>query len=487
MRIRKFPAIILLFVLSLHCFSQQKLQNSLPNNAFAADSILNIIKTLASKELRGRLPGDTGFNTAAHYVATIMQGIGLIPFSEGLYFQYFNTEANIFKPNIHVSTKVGNGAITELIIGRDYAFRGFTGSGNIKNAEIIFCGYGISDSVNHYNDYKNIDVKNKAVLIFKSNPGFKTKKILKNYSIREKAAMAFQNGASAVIFVSTPNVSKPQKPIGSVMHGDGTYIKDLPLLQIDIPIAEKLFYESGFTLSQLQQIIDSSEIPKSINLKANINIQVETQYNSMAKTMNVVGFLPGSDSLLKNEYIVLGAHLDHVGWQGNVFYPGANDNASGVAVVLSIARALHVLKPLHKRSIIFALFACEEQGLQGATHFVNSFSQPQHVIKAMYNFDCVGHGDSIQIGCGKSFPALWNKIYGIDSASTKMMTKHTWQGGGADAQPFFEKGVATAYFVSRYSYTHLHLPSDTLETLNPKLLEAMVELGYRSLLEVCNE
>lgn len=484
--VKKLMVLICLSI-TLSSFTQTNYKNMPVNKPFCADSVLEMVKILTSAQMRGRLPGDTGYNLAANYAADIMHGAGLQHFANNNYFQPFCTEANIFSGNVCVSVQQGNGVITELVHGKDYAFRGFTGSGKINKADLVFCGYGIMDSINGYNDYKNMDVRGKAVLIFKSNPNFKTRKVKNNYSIREKAAMAYQNGASAVIFVSTPNVKQPQKPIGSVMHGNGDYIKSLPLLQIDIPMAEVMFAEINNSLSKLQHIIDSTEAPNSLILKAKINIDVQTHYKQDALTMNVVGFAPGHDSILKNEYVVIGAHLDHVGWQGNINYPGANDNASGVAVVLSIAKALKSLRPLHKRSIIVAIFSCEEQGLLGASHFVKSFSQPYSTIKAMFNFDCVGHGDSIQIGCGKSFPALWNKIYSIDSCETKLMTKHTWQGGGADAQPFFEKGIPSAYFVSRYSYTHLHLPSDTAATLNPMLLEAMAKLGYQSLIVVCNE
>ena len=103
---------------------------------------------------------------------------------------------------------------------------------------------------------------------------------------------------------------------------------------------------------------------------------------------------------------------------------------------------------------------------------------------AMFNNDCIGHGDSIQIGNGKSAPILWQITNSIDSVNTNTMIPRTWNGGGADAEPFHKKGIPCLYFVSYFSYTHLHLQSDKPETLNPVLFENISRLGYMTAYEV---
>ena len=204
-------------------------------------------------------------------------------------------------------------------------------------------------------------------------------------------------------------------------------------------------------------------------------------------TMNVVGLLEGSEPLLKNEYLVVGAHLDHVGSQaGEIFAPGANDNASGSTAALEIARAFVNSGIQPKRSIIFVLFASEELGLVGSTFFVNQSPVSLNKIVAMLNLDCIGYGDSIQVGNGKSSPKLWNIARRQDSLYTKMMVEATWNGGGADAGPFHDKGIPAAYFVTTNSYAHLHYMTDTPETLNKSLFEKITKLAYLTAFDVAD-
>jgi Zn-dependent M28 family amino/carboxypeptidase len=194
--------------------------------------------------------------------------------------------------------------------------------------------------------------------------------------------------------------------------------------------------------------------------------------------MNLVGMIEGNDSELKDEHLIIGAHLDHVGSQAGLLFPGANDNASGSAGVLEIAEAFQSsdLKP--KRSILFVLFASEEQGLYGAEHFMENLNINPEKVTAMFNLDCVGYGDSIQIGNGKSSPELWGIINKIDEENSNLMVSETWGGGGADATPFHKIGIPCLYFVSKYSYDHIHQPTDTPEMLNPTVFENIVKLAY---------
>jgi len=289
------------------------------------------------------------------------------------------------------------------------------------------------------------------------------------------------------LFVSFPNDKNPQKPIGSVLCGKGQQPADFPQLHIDLKVADDFFAGSGFTLKELQTIIDSTRKPRSVPLKTKAHILVKADYEKYRKTANVLALLEGSDKDLKNEYIVMGAHLDHVGMQaGKVYFPGANDNASGSSTVLEVAKAFGEKKIKPKRSIIFALFASEEAGLFGSKFFTEHPPVPLSQIKAMINLDCVAHGDSLKIGGGKSAPELWNLARSLDKQYTNITVKSTWSGGGADATPFFEKGINTLYFVSTNSYTYLHLPQDTPETLNPALFEKEARLAFLLLLNIAN-
>jgi Iap family predicted aminopeptidase len=305
-------------------------------------------------------------------------------------------------------------------------------------------------------------------------------------SPREKSRVAYEHGAKGILFVSRPNDEKIQPLIGSVQHGEGEQLENFPQLHISPDAANDFIVSSGFSLSECQWKIDTKKKPFSFLTRREAQIKVNAHFEKSANTMNVVGLIEGTDSLLRNEYLIIGAHLDHVGSQAGILFPGANDNASGSAGVLEIAQAFQNSKLKPKRSIIFVLFASEEQGLFGSKYFVENLKINPKKITAMLNLDCVGYGDSIQVGNGKSAPSLWNISKSIDGQNANLMVKETWNGGGADATPFHEKGIPCLYFVSKYSYDHLHQPTDKVETLNPGLLEEIVRLAYLTAREIAD-
>jgi len=472
-------------ILFIFCFLNSFVFAQTKFNYINSQNLLFTDKILSSEEYEGRLSGSAGYNKASDFARTIMETGGLQPAFGKEFYQYFNVEYNqIFEPNILNS--YSDDSKTVFHLGKDYVYRGFTGSADFK-LPTAFVGYGISQPEIGYDDYKNIDVTDKVVIAFKYNPKWKIEN--ENWtdgSPRNKARMAFEHGAKGILFVSTPNEENPQKTIGSILDGEGEQMNNFPSLHISIDAANIFLKNSGFNLSQLQGKIDLTQKPFSVNLKTETEIFVKNLYDKETQTQNIAGIWEGNDASLKNEYIVVGAHLDHVGKQGNIYFPGANDNASGSSVVLNMIKAFSENNIKTKRSVIFVLFASEEIGLFGSKYFVQNLPMPKEKIICMMNFDCVGFGDSIQIGGGKSSPKLWELINDVDSQTSRMMVKNTWSGGGADAEHFYQAGIPTAYFVTTNSYTHLHYMTDTYETLNPKLFEAVANLGLNSLIKIAN-
>lgn len=448
--------------------------------------LMKTVEFLSSPELAGRLPGHTGYTKAADYMAKEFAKINLKPGGDNGYFQKLKVEYNniIYEDNF---TIIKNGKEIKYELGKDYVYRGFTGSGNFI-APTVFCGYGLSQPELGYNDYDGIDVKGKVVVVFKYNPKWNIDgKSFANGNPREKAIVAAKHGAIGILFVSFPNDEEPQKPIGSVIHGEGEQMVNFPELHIDLPVADVLFDGSGHSLNELQTKIDNSKSPFSIQLPHQVKVNVRTDYVKEQEVANVVGLLEGSDTNLKNEWIIIGAHLDHVGQQaGKIYFPGANDNASGSAAVLQIARAFSSIPEKSKRSIAFLLFASEEQGLNGAQYFADNLPFDVKNVKTMFNLDCIGYGDSIQIGGGESAKELWNVANEIDSKNNNLLVSRTWKGGGADAEPFYQKGIPTLYFVTTNSYKHLHMLSDKPETLNQDLFEAITRLAYQTISRIAN-
>ena len=453
--------------------------------SISRDDLIQSVSILCSVEFDGRLPGSEGFNKAADFASEKFEKAGLIPAGDENFFQYLNVEHN----------KIDSPVVFNLITpkqtiacqpGKDFVLRGFTGSGDIS-LPVAFCGYGISRPDLGYDDYENIDVKDKIVIVFKQNPTWKIYDSTweKEYP-REKSRVAFEHGAKGILFVSRPNDSRPQPLIGSVMHGEGEQLLDFPQLQISIEAANDLLLASELSIKECQTKIDESKTPFSFVTDSEAEIFVKTKYERSAKTTNVVGLLEGSDKELKDEYLIIGAHLDHVGSQAGLLFPGANDNASGSAGVIEIVEAFQASKIKPKRSILFVLFASEEQGLLGSKYFVKNMNIHPEKVVAMFNLDCIGYGDSIQVGNGKSSPDLWSLANGMDQENFNLMVTDTWGGGGADLTPFYEAGIPALYFVSKYGYDHLHLSSDVPETLNSELYEKTVKLVYLTALEVAN-
>jgi len=460
-------------------------QNSTGLSEINKDDLIKNVKILTSPDFDGRLPGSEGYNKAAQFAADKLYELGLKFAGDDLYFQYLNVEYNkIESPAVFKSIVDGDTVNGE--IGKDFVLRGFTGS-NSFTLPVVFCGYGISRPDLHYDDYEGINVKNKIVIVFKQNPKWKNddKDWGTNYP-REKSLVAKKHGAKGILFISLPNDAKPQPLIGSVMHGEGEQPIDFPQLHISLDAANTLLSKTGFSISDCQTKIDEKKKPLSMNLTTKAQIEVSAIYEQNARTMNVIAMIEGSDLKLKDEYVIVGAHLDHVGSQADLLFPGANDNASGSAAVLEIAKAFTNGGLQPKRSIVFVLFASEEQGLNGAKHFVESWKKGYDKVAAMINMDCIGYGDSIQVGNGLSAPNLWEVANQIDETSFNSMVERTWKGGGADATPFHEKGVPCLYFVTTNSYDHLHLPSDKVETLNPVLYEKAVKLAHLTVMEIAN-
>ncbi|PIQ08618.1 MAG: hypothetical protein COW71_11125, partial [Ignavibacteriales bacterium CG18_big_fil_WC_8_21_14_2_50_31_20] len=336
-------------------------------------SSVNLLKTvsyLSSKELQGRLGGSKEYFEAANFMAKEFAEIGLIPFNKNSYFQNLKVEYNQILPKAEFSLYKDRNFVKKYNLGKDYVFRGFSGAGDI-NAQVVFAGYGIS--IPEYDDYKNVDVKGKIVLAFKYNPSWNLEGVKWSSSLpREKARVALEHGAIGIMFVSFPNDEKPQEPIGSTMHGNGEQV-NIPQIHINLPVANEFIEGSKYTLKELQTKIDSEKTSLSFALKSEAKIFVETEYVKEKVTVNVIGIYPGTDEKLKDEFVILGAHLDHVGGQsGEIYFPGANDNASGSAAVLEVARMFAKNELETKRSVMFVLFSNEESGLEGAEFLANN-------------------------------------------------------------------------------------------------------------------
>ncbi len=456
-------------------------------DAITAEELTETVLYLADPACEGRLSGTPGYDRAADHAARRFAAAGLTPAGEDGFYQRFACESNQIE-SCALALVDTDGAHRAWRLGPDFVCRGFSGAGAVTG-QVVFAGYGLSQPELGYDDYADLDVRGRIVLAFKDPPAWAPPAgggadWGEAHLPRPKALAAAAHGAAALLLVGRPEHARGAAPIGSVLHGPGVHDPAFPQLHLSAAVAETLLASAGLELASLRRVIDEERQPHSRLLPATVAVAVRAMHRPAAPTMNVLARLPGRDPALARECVVVAAHLDHVGRQGQgLVFPGANDNASGAAAVLAIARALAAAAAagadFPRRTIVFALLAGEEQGLLGAEQYAARPAVPLDRTIAMLNLDCVAHGDSLQLGNGDSAPRLWRLARALDAGGAALTVARTWSGGGADATPFHRAGVPALYFATTNSYTHLHLPSDTPATLAPDLHAEVARLACR--------
>jgi Zn-dependent M28 family amino/carboxypeptidase len=359
---------------------------------------------LADDALEGREAGTRGYNAAADYVALQYKNYRLKSFNDdGSYFQPINfLTSSLDVATAQVSFAIGD-EIFDLKLREDFVMgAGFGNSVEAISANVIFVGYGITSPGNDFDDYADIDVKDKIVVMLSGAPAhFSTDE--RAYFSRSKAQTAVANGAIGVIGVRTLTDQKRRDfkfylpGLGSSsmrwLDQESQPYDAYSQLQVSATLsqqgAEKLFTNSPISL---EDILARAEEGKSQSFDMGIIASLGRQSNhEVITSSNVVGYIEGSDPVLKDEYVVYGAHLDHIGIRpgknGDDIHNGLYDNATGIATILEIAKAISNMEVKPKRSIIFISYTAEEKGLRGSSYFVNNPPVAVNQLVANVNID----------------------------------------------------------------------------------------------------
>ena len=357
---------------------------------------------LASDLLEGRGTGTRGYRIAAEYVAAQYELAGLEPGANGSWYQEVPFRETVADASSTITfTRDGAAPVTLR------NFQEFTSYGDplmpekVVEGEVVFAGYGISAPDQKYDDYAGLDVKGKIVAIFSNSPARFPNAVRAHYSSSlNKIETAAAKGAVGLIMLTTPqdDARSPwprkarQARNGSMywLRSDGTPHAVDPSLSSTV----------GLSLDATRQLLgaQANDVftslldgkPKAAPLRTRGRIHLVSTHREL-KSPNVVGMVRGSDPALRDEYLVYSAHLDHVGItapvDGDAINNGAFDNASGIAVMLEIARAFGALEPKPKRSILFLATTGEEKGLRGADYFANNPPVPVESIIGNVNID----------------------------------------------------------------------------------------------------
>jgi aminopeptidase YwaD len=458
---RTLPLIMILFLLS--CSGHREVTKK---------ELLDEIKYLSSDSLKGRLTGSPGDSLAAEYIKNKLASYGLRPVSgDGL--QRFKVTKRIFAGNNNL---LGINGIN-YVADKDFTPLAFSANSGLE-AEVVFAGYGFNINTESlkWNDYNGIDVKGKWVLLLRADPEpDSTKSPFVSYSgDRDKALLAKDMGAAGVLLVSGPAFD-PRDAFES-LSTEGFSV-DIPVLRIKKDVADIVLSKSKTTVASLEKKINETRKPAGFSTKVTVNGRSDIEKET-TNTRNVVMVLPGEDELLKDEYIIMGAHFDHLGMGGPGsssravdtigVHHGADDNASGVAMMLELAEKFSLTKGSHKRSIVCIAFTGEEEGLLGSKHFTEDPGIDLSKVNAMINIDMVGRlneTNNLQISGVGTAAGMKDLIYSKSDTSVIKLTLSDEGYGPSDHSSFYGKNIPVLFY---FTGAHLdyHTPSDTYNKIN---------------------
>jgi hypothetical protein len=400
---------LLFFLFSAACMfvnaQQVKISKNVQKamNQIDTNTIRSHIAYLADDQLKGRLPGTEGYQMAVDYVVDQYKQMGILPGGDnGNYTQSLVIRKSVVTNSSTVAVlKDKNGNIDTLAFAKDFTPLPHPLHKNSSaNGGLVFVGYGI-DIPGDYSDYAGIDVKGKIAVLITGSPDGYHSTIASHFSRPGyKLKTAFEKGALAVILINP--AQSPGTNTNPVLQSNVTLNPDKTMayghsftgnlnmvLNGGKQLLIRLFMNSGKNMDQVLADIKIKK-PASFELPFSLSAQYSTTHNDI-ESYNVVGLIPGSDKILKNEYVVHSAHLDHIGISravnGDSIYNGAHDNASGVASLLEIARIYKSSGAKPKRSILIVMVTGEEMGLIGSSYFAANPTVPKASIVANVNTD----------------------------------------------------------------------------------------------------
>ncbi|MBN2198681.1 MAG: M20/M25/M40 family metallo-hydrolase [Candidatus Aminicenantes bacterium] len=542
-------------------------------DSITSRDLLALVAHLSHDLMEGRETGTRGYRLAAEYAATMMTLWNIRPAAAPLppqgraafmgfggdrpsrpsgktYLQEFPLR-EITSSTAAMSVEVRRGdAVRVRPFAPQIDFTLRSSKSETVTAPVVFAGYGITENGIGYDDFKGLDVRDKVVLILSEAPGkgdpdspfWKNKELKDKYfpstefarRMRggfDKTAEVAKRGPAAILLVqnSAPDTDIWLSRIEPLSVPDDRPIIDRERRRLLLPgdtsvnpweasrvigvtreTADAVLNASGRTIDELRRRIESTGKPHSINVPGTsltIESAVET---SLVRAWNVVGFIEGSDPERKDEVVIVGAHLDHLGFWEKYIYNGADDNASGSAGVLSIARAMALNPTKPKRSVAFVLWAGEENGLLGSRHYVRCPIFPLNKTAAYFNLDMISRpydqatltrmarmfafpdGQdllkavtpskflpiSFSAGTGlEDFLRQADQYVGLDLFLREQAASGGRMMGGSDHAPFAQAAIPWAFAITAMTSDY-HQPSDSADKASGPLMESVSKLIY---------
>jgi aminopeptidase YwaD len=446
-----------------------------------AEALRSHVKFLASAELEGRMTGSEGERKAGDYAKNWFTKYSLLPAGEsGTYFQHFDATVGLTNTaDTSLVVHLSNGKTLEAKVGEDYNAVANTSAEAIKGASLVFVGEGIVNESR--NDYANLDVTGKVVVVIPSADQ-------RSASNRQKGQWAKEKGAIGIVFAGVLSGDVSKAPLPTMRNG---LRRDTEIVGgwISARFFEKI---SGLKYSEAKSQAQLGRVMPGFASGLKVDLQSGTEPNRV-KGRSVMALLPGQDPTMKHQYIVLGAHMDHVGHGGtgstsgnDSIHFGADDNASGTAAILELAKYFAENKT-NKRTLVFQLYSGEELGLLGSTHFVRNPTIVLENVAAMLNFDMVGNLTNNRllidgVRSSPTWPGLLDKLgTGFDIVRDPRGQENV--AGRSDHAAFERQGIPVLFFWTGF-HDRYHNEKDTWDLLNYEGQARIVTLAAQVIEEI---
>lgn len=455
---------------------------------------------IGSKECEGRGPTTAGLDKAADYIANKFKESGLKPVGKAEnFFQPFTIPGQVLTGQAKLTLAGPGGKKFALKQGGDFQPMGLAGGGELKDAPLVFAGFGIKSETLKYNDYADLDVRDKVVVVLRDSPKAGTKEAntwAAVASLTKKIQTAEKEGALGVLIVNDSTTADDDLidfAWTSISRGGAAAAK-IPAFHVSRKVVDQLLDGTGKKLAEREAAIVKDTKPASLELKGWTAQGTLPSKLGTVPLKNIIGVVEGKGPLA-DETIVVGAHYDHLGYAAAggsmarvkkpTMHNGADDNGSGTTAVLELARRFAAQKDREGRRIVFMLFSGEEMGLLGSVHYCKEPLLPLNKTVAMVNLDMVGRmprdektgKDRLLVEAhttAKEWGPLVEKLNEKHGLALKMDSKGIK--GDSDHFSFYRKDIPVIFY---WTGTHpdYHRPTDTPEKINIEGMRKIVNLA----------
>jgi len=454
-------------------------------------TLFDYVKELCSEKYGGRLTGTKEYNACAEWVISLLKKWGIQPGGDnGTYIQSFpNPYTLVFKGGeVTLNMPVKDGVVKKYYKYEDEFIPGATSASGEVTGEVVYVGYGITSPELGYDEYKGLDVKGKIVLMEREVPvspdgNPELFKKWRPYSFHQyKLENAFNHGVRGMLY-----------NYGPIANPNNSYREGFIYSHVGDAVVADVFAGTGRKHEDVIKLIEKTLKPQSFATGKFATLKNVTEHHPEGVGINVIGIIPGTDPVLKNEVIIVGGHLDHMGRCPELM-PGATDNAAAVAVTLGLAEAMLKSPFKPQRSIMFFFFGAEEQGVAGSDYYCEHPIIPLDKTVGFINLEGTGSGDKLSASAAKNYPKFWEFL---DRANQKYIHRIVRTSSNAnlarprqDSARFMWKSVPSitlSSFGFEVPYPTYHNTRDNLDLITPEIMRSAAQLLFAAVTDMADE